>query len=220
MGKEHFNEHCYLIGCVEHSEDWHELRAGGIGSSDAAAVLGMNPWKTNIDLWNEKCGNTVQDDLSDNEAVIFGSKSEEHIRAIYALKNKEQVSKPEATLISNEYPFMRYNPDGIIKRDNGLWEGKTATVRSYAKLKEWDNKIPQQYYVQCLHALAVTGANYIVLTALIYLDFSTSSEIAQLREYRINQDDVLEDIKFLIKEEVKFWKQVQNKEMPFLKIKY
>lgn len=220
MKKEQFNEHCYLVECKEHSEKWHELRSGGIGSSDAAAVLGMNPWKTNIDLWNDKCGNTERVDLSDNDAVIFGSKSEEHIRAIYALKNKEHVSKPEATLISNEYPFMRYNPDGIIAIDNGLWEGKTSTVRSYAKLKEWDNKIPQQYYIQCIHALAVTHCAYIILTALIYLDFSKSSTVAEIREYRIDREDVLEDIKVLIKEETKFWKQIQDKEMPFLKIKY
>jgi len=37
-------------------EQWLELRRQGIGGSDAAAILGMNPWKSPMDVWLEKTG--------------------------------------------------------------------------------------------------------------------------------------------------------------------
>ena len=215
-----YNDHCYLVECEEHSESWHELRGNGIGGSDAGSVLGLNRWKNNVDLWKEKVKISPQTDLSNNAAVIFGSKAEEHLRAIYALKRGVKVKKINGTFISKKHDFIRYNTDGVIPCDNGLWEGKTGTIRSYQKLKEWNESLPPQYYAQCIHALAVHGADYIDLTALLYLDFSTSSERATIREFRIERKDVLQDIEMLINEETKFWGHVIKREEPFLKIKY
>lgn len=214
-----FKNYCHYVEVEEHSPYWHELRSKGIGGSDAAALIGKNKYKTNIELWEEKTGITAPADLSNNEAVIFGSKAEAPMREIYALKNRVEVVKPEGTFISNDFPFMRVNVDGIIVKDNGLWEGKTATLRKYSMLKEWDKKLPEQYYVQCIHALAVTGADYIILSALLYLEFSEST-VAEFREYRINRIDVMTDIKYLIDQEVIFWNQVETKDEPYLKIKY
>jgi predicted phage-related endonuclease len=45
-------------------------RIGFIGSSDAAAVLGLSRWKTPLQIWAEKTGQVVPDDISDKEAVI------------------------------------------------------------------------------------------------------------------------------------------------------
>ena len=214
-----FKTYCHYVEVKEHSPYWHELRSKGIGGSDAAALIGKNKYKTNIELWEEKTGITAPVDLSNNEAVIFGSKAEAPIREIYALKRRIEVVKPEGTFISNDFPFMRVNLDGIIVKDNGLLEVKTATLRSYSMLKEWNDKLPEQYYVQCIHALAVTGADYIELIAVLYLGFSDST-VAEIREYRINRIDVMKDIKYLIDQEVVFWNKVETKEEPFLKIKY
>lgn len=225
-----FGDYCYFEQAVEHSDKWHELRKKGIGGSDAACVLGMNPYKTNIELWEEKTGIKPPPDLSDNEAVMFGSKSEEHIREIYVLKKKVNVQKLDGTLISKKHSFMRVNLDGYIESDHGLLEIKTSTLRKHSQLKDWGyydttlekwvSKIPQNYYVQCIHALAVTGAAYIDLVALLYLGFSSSNTVAEMREYRITREEVLKDIELLILEEQEFWTSVQNNEMPYLKMKY
>lgn len=37
-------------------EDWLAVRKGGIGSSDAAAAVGLNPYKSQLELWLEKTG--------------------------------------------------------------------------------------------------------------------------------------------------------------------
>ena len=44
-----------MIVC-ESRGDWLKQRSSRIGGSDAAAVLGKSPWKTNQRLWEEKTG--------------------------------------------------------------------------------------------------------------------------------------------------------------------
>jgi len=212
-----FNEHCYFQEVEEHSKEWHELRKQGIGGSDAGAILGLNQYKTNVDLWKEKTSEEPSEQIT-NDAIEFGSKSEEHIRAIYSLKNKVEVIKLEGTLISIKNPFMAINLDGYIPSDNGLIEIKTSSIKNYQMLLKWKDQVPDNYFTQCLHALAVTEADYIVLIALLYLDFREGDTVAEIREYRINRSEVEDQIEYLIKSEDKFWKQVQNKEMPLLKI--
>lgn len=215
-----FNEYCDFVECEEHSQEWHDLRSKGIGGSDASSSLGMNPYKSNVDLYLEKIGVKEQDDLSDNDAVYFGSYSEEYNRKLYALMKNKTVIKPNGTFISKKYPFMRYNADGIILDDNGLWEGKAVTIRNFSQLKEWNEQIPQMYYVQCIHALAVTNASYIHLSAILRFDNVYHNKVAEIREYEVIRNEVLKEIDFIIEEEQKFWNNVTNMEEPLLKFKY
>ncbi len=39
-----------ILSIKHNSPEWYELRKSGIGGSDAAAILGISPWKTNVDL--------------------------------------------------------------------------------------------------------------------------------------------------------------------------
>ena len=51
-------------------EQWLELRRRGIDGSDASVILGLNPWKTQMDLWLEKTGEFTEDE--DNEKMYWG----------------------------------------------------------------------------------------------------------------------------------------------------
>ncbi|QHD09130.1 hypothetical protein PspR76_26865 [Pseudomonas sp. R76] len=49
-----------LIGTKElPREDWLTVRKQGIGSSDAGAAVGLNPYKSQLELWLEKTGKTI-----------------------------------------------------------------------------------------------------------------------------------------------------------------
>jgi hypothetical protein len=37
-------------------DDWLEVRRTGIGSSDAAAAIGLNPYQSQLELWMQKTG--------------------------------------------------------------------------------------------------------------------------------------------------------------------
>lgn len=49
---------------VNNRKEWLKARQKGIGGSDAASVLGISPWKTNVQLWEEKTGITEPEDIS------------------------------------------------------------------------------------------------------------------------------------------------------------
>ena len=65
-------------------EEWLNSRSR-IGGSDASAILGMNPYMTNIELWQIKTGQTIPEDISEKSYVIYGNKAEKHIRALFQL---------------------------------------------------------------------------------------------------------------------------------------
>ena len=66
-------------------EKWLEARKKYIGGSDVACILGYNPWKTNKQLYREKKGLVLPDDLSDNPLVAYGTNAEPLIREMYKL---------------------------------------------------------------------------------------------------------------------------------------
>lgn len=73
---------CDLILSVKDAEDhkkWLKVRNMGIGGSDAAVIMGLNPYKSPYQLWLEKTGQAEPPDLSGNQRVYWGSKNEPNI---------------------------------------------------------------------------------------------------------------------------------------------
>ena len=77
-----------VIICKDRAE-WLEARKDGLGASDAAAVLGISPWKTNVQLWEEKTGLVVPEDIGGNPAVKYGNDAEPLLRQFFALDHPE-----------------------------------------------------------------------------------------------------------------------------------
>lgn len=195
---------CDLILSVKDAEDhekWLEARALGIGGSDAAVIMGMNPYKSPYQLWLEKTGQAEAPDLSDNQYVYWGTKNEANIADWFQEETGRKV-KRLGTLRSKEYPFMLANVDRTVVGENAGLEIKTAGVRQYRKWK--DNEIPDAYYCQCLHYMAVTGADYWYIAVLL------GGNEAKWKRIERNE----EDIQHLIMAETDFWKLVETKTPP------
>ena len=202
--------------------EWLRGRSGGIGGSDAAAAIGRSPWRTNRELWLVKTGRRQQDDISDNELVRYGTKAEDPLRKLYALDHPEfeiQHAK-DAVLVNKETPFLRYSPDGLIldrkQGRKGILEIKTTTImKSYDKEK-WgtkdDPRIPDQYYIQVLHGLLVTGFDFVELSAQLKYD----NAYKQIRTYHIERSEVEDDLRALLDAETEFWQHVQEDTEPGL----
>lgn len=195
---------CDLILSVKDAEDhekWLEARALGIGGSDAAVIMGMNPYKSPYQLWLEKTGQAEAPDLSDNQYVYWGTKNEANIADWFQEETGRKV-KRLGTLRSKEYPFMLANVDRTVVGENAGLEIKTAGVRQYRKWK--DDEIPDAYYCQCLHYMAVTGADYWYIAVLL------GGNEAKWKRIERNE----EDIQHLIMAETDFWKLVETRTPP------
>ena len=70
---------------LQDRDRWFSKRSNYIGGSDAASIIGMNPYRNNVDLWEIKTGRVAQEDISDKPYVRYGTLAEEHLRALYAL---------------------------------------------------------------------------------------------------------------------------------------
>ena len=64
--------------------EWLRERFKGIGGSDAGAAIGVNKYKSNVDLYKEKTGMIKPVDISSKPAVLYGKHAEEHLRAVCA----------------------------------------------------------------------------------------------------------------------------------------
>lgn len=190
----------------------------GIGASQAACILGLNPYKSNTELWQELTGRKKPDDLSDNSAVKYGKEAETHIRALFALEHSEMaVDYHEFDILqSSEYPFMFATLDGELtdkQGRKGVLEIKTAEPRNKVMWEEWNNQIPQHYYCQILHQLVVTGWEFAILRARLKLQTESGIKIFE-REYRFEVSECVDDMKMLITEETKFIQNVRAGKKP------
>lgn len=202
-------------------EEWLQNRKR-IGGSDASAILGRNPYKTNIELWQEKTGRTVPEDISDKPYVKYGIAAEEHLRALFALDHPEYtVCYEENNIwINDRMPWAHASLDGwLIDKEgrNGIWECKTTNILQAMQKEKWKQQIPDNYYVQVLHYLMVTEFDFAVLKA--QLKYDSSGEIyLHTRHYPIERSEVQEDIDYLMQKEAEFWEYVKSDKLPPLEL--
>ena len=209
--------------------EWLEARKHTIGGSDASCVVGMNPYKTNEQLWLEKTGQSVPEDIGDKPYVKYGNDAEPLLRELFKLDfPKYQVFYEENNIFHNDaFPFAHYSADGwleervpindgmdvIVRR--GILEIKTTEILQSMQKEKWDNRIPDNYYIQCLHGLLVLDADFVVLKAQLKTVFNGVPYL-QTKHYHIEREDVLADLEYLAQEEYKFSQSLQSGKRPAL----
>lgn len=149
----------HMIRLKSH-EEWLKHR-DRIGGSDAAAIVGMNPYKNNVELWQIKTGQVVPEDISDKPYVKYGTEAEQYLRELFKLDFPEyQVEYVENNMFFNDkYPFAHASLDGWLTDPagrRGVWECKTTQIQHPGQKGKWIGRVPDNYYIQILHYLMVT----------------------------------------------------------------
>ena len=206
---------------IKTREEWLEIRKSGLGASEVSAIVGMNPYMTNIELFEYKTGIKEPEDIGDKPYVKYGLEAEKHLRALFALDFPQyKVGYKDFDLVRNEkYPFILATLDGrLIERETGrkgVLEIKTTEILKSMSRENWKDQVPDNYFVQCLHQLLTTGWEYVILKA--QLKYNYDGEIfLQTKHYHIERSEVKEDLEYLLEQEIKFWEKVQKKERPDL----
>lgn len=202
------------------TDEWLKSRTA-IGGSDAAALVGLNPYKTNIDLWREKTGRAAAPDISNEDYVKFGHDAEPHIRALFALDHPQyEVDYVENNMFINDrYPFAHASLDGWLTEKEtgrkGILEIKTTNILQSMQREKWNDRIPDNYYCQVLWYLMVTEFDFAILKARLRSDWQGETRIT-VRHYMIERSEVQEDIDELEKAGWKMWKAIQEDREPNL----
>ena len=144
-------------------EEWKSLRHKYIGGSDAAAVVGMNTYVSPYTLWAEKTGRLPGFD--GNLATEVGTFLEEFVAQKFTDVTGKKVRRSNQSWFNDQYPWAIANIDReIVGEDAGL-EIKTTSELNTQKFK--GGEYPANYYVQCMHYMAVTGKQKWYLAVLI-----------------------------------------------------
>ena len=181
-------------------EEWLEHRNKTIGGSDASAILGMNSYSSPYTVWAEKLGKLPPKE--DNEAMRIGRDLEAYVAQRFTEKTGKKVRKENNILLNPKYPFAHANVDRMVVGEDAGLECKTTSSLNLSKFK--NGEFPDNYYVQCIHYLMVTGCKRWYLGVLVlgrgFFDFV------------IERDE--EEIAALAKSEEDFWKYVESKTPP------
>lgn len=210
-------------------EEWLKARTK-IGGSDASAIVGMNPYKSNVELWKEKAYGIEPVDISDKPYVKYGTEAEPLLRELFKLDYPEyQVCYEENNIWFNDkYPWAHASLDGwLIERDTGskgILEIKTTEIQSGNQRQKWGTpwkpNLPQNYYIQILHYLMVTEFDFVMLVGQLKSNLTDENGdpalVKTTRHYRVNRSDdgVEEGIQRLAEEEYRFWKMIQERKEP------
>lgn len=209
------------MNILQDHDAWLEARSHYIGGSDAAAVLGLNPYKSNLELWQEKTGLVVPEDISEKPYVKYGHATEGYLREMFALDFPEyEVTYAENNIWLNDaVPFAHASLDGWLMDQGGrrgILEIKTTNILRSMQKETWNRRIPDNYYVQVLHYLMVTEFDFAILKAQLKYEFPGGDIMLQTRHYKIERSEVEDDISYLARNEADFWRNVQAKKKPAL----
>ena len=188
-------------------DEWLEVRKHGIGSSDAAAAVGLNPYKSQLELWMEKTGRDTdlpKPDPTDTTAPVYwGTLLEPIVAASYTQQTGRRVRKVNAVLQHPDRPWMLANIDREVigASDVQILECKTAGEFG---ARHWRDGVPEYVQLQVQHQLAVTGKQAADVAVLLCGQ--------QLKVHRIERDDELITKLMLLQE--RFWHYVTTDTPP------
>jgi len=202
-----------------------EERARGVGSSDIAAILGISPWKSALEVYWEKTGE-VEVPNKDNERMYWGTVTEDLIARECARRLEVEVHRVNDPICVDGEPWKRANIDRRIVGtsigpavqpflpDGHRWEdyrdgrrrmGLECKQASGWLLDEWVNdNIPWNYQCQVQWCLYVTGWDLWVFSGL----FGGND----LRTWVIERDD--EAIGRIVEVVERFWHDHVEKGCP------
>jgi putative phage-type endonuclease len=178
-------------------------RRNGIGGTDIGAILGINPYKTAYDVYQEKVHN-YEKDLSWNEKVIWGNLLEEPISRRYADLMKVDLISIEP-IQSLKHPYLFGSPDRLIKgRKKGLEIKAVGESQKCLWGASGSQEVPEYYYIQAAHYMLVLDYDSWDIAVLIGGQ--------ELRIYSFERDREIDNI--ILTNSSVFWRDHILKRVP------
>jgi len=175
-------------------EQWLRERKTYIGGSDIGCILGLSKYKTALDVYLDKIGDTIEESTS--EAAHWGNMLEDVVAKEYASRTGLEVTESEGLIRHKKHPFIAANIDRWVDGKKHVLECKTA---NFMKGKEWGeqvtDQIPELYLCQVAYYAAICDVEKVDIAVLI------GGQEFRMYSYKRNKE--FEDK--LIRVAVNFW---------------
>jgi putative phage-type endonuclease len=173
-------------------------RTRGIGGSDQAAICGLSPWKTPLQVYLEKTGEAAP--TPDNPAMAYGRMLEPVIRDWYTSETGVPVIVPDE-IAHPKYGFLLANLDGLTGE-------KVIEIKTARSDNDWGepgtDHIPLYYMTQVQY--------YMLLVNLPLADIPVSFYGQMPVIYTVEADPEIQEM--LLEKSIKFWELVQRRTPP------
>lgn len=195
--------------CESDRAHWLEMKKNHISGTDASVIMGVNPWKTPLELYYQKRGEAPDDDIGGADAVHFGTIFEDVVAREFMEREGIKVIK-RGTMLDLHDERRIANVDRVCV---GMHAGLECKTTSAFNAAEWaDDGIPRHYFYQCLHYLIVmfgdVAGRPLVDDAKWYIACLIGGQKYVMREIRY-ADHVDEAVE-LVKKETDFYKRLHN----------
>lgn len=195
-----------VVECRDKAE-WLKVRKRGIGASEAATLVGADPYgNTLADLWAKKCG-ILSDTIQETERMRLGTRLEPVLRELYMeATDRLVVWSPYTIHRLPTSPWALATLDGEIApltEDGGPGVLELKCVDA-ALAGEWKDEPPLAHLVQVQWQLLVTGYQWGSIACLLggnkflWLDIERREDV----------------IGVLVAEGEKLWRMVETREPP------
>lgn len=175
-------------------EEWLARRQSVIGASEIAALVGMNPYQTPIDIYLSK----INPAYTDNPNMKMGRRLEPVILDMYSDETGQPVAPNSELLIHPTIPSIGCTPDGfVLAEERGLIEAK-ATKRHISSTAD------ESHYIQLQYQLGVSG--------LTWGEIAYLSAGWEFHRFRFDRDDEL--VKALFEVAQDFWNEHVTRRIP------
>lgn len=189
-------------------QEWLADRQSGIGSSDASAVAGCNPYKSALEVYMHLVdGSPATGELPDDPLMLAGLVCEPAVARFYELETGVGLATPKPRT-HPKYPWMKATADRVRVDSHGeptrIVELKTASVYAKGWGEHGTDEVPEWYIIQVQHQMAVFGLDVADIACLIGGN--------DFRIYPIERNESI--INSLIEIESAFWKRVEDRNPP------
>ena len=188
-------------------------RTAFIGGSDVSAILGVSPWKSPFQLYQEKIGAFCEEATKAKQKLFDRGHRWEPVVVEMLVDelldrgHDVQIIDRNARYQDPEFPFLACELDLELLIDGEEHNAEIKTVSPFAA-KAWGeqdtDEIPLYYAAQVMHGLMVKPRKRAIVAALIGVD--------DLRLHQIERDE--ETIAAIRAKEVEFWRRVQERDAP------
>ncbi|AIV35550.1 YqaJ viral recombinase family protein [Streptomyces sp. CCM_MD2014] len=148
--------------------EWEAVRRLGIGGSDVAAIVGLDKYRGQRHVFEEKHGREV---VRDNEAMEIGREIEDFIARLFSKRTGVPIATPPGTIGHVDHPWALVNIDrDTLDPDTGEVVGPLECKnRSEYQLEEWESEDgpPDAPALQCHWGMAVGGYQRGYVAALV-----------------------------------------------------
>ncbi len=190
---------------------WLAERRTGIGGSDIAAILGVSPYRTAVDVWMDKTGRATK--IEENEAMYWGTTLEDIVAREYSKRNSIKVERINRVVRKPGAEWMLANLDRIcwqngqmpvVRRTGRIVSRHALECKTASAWKSdvWthaddiaDTPLPVEYTAQVMWYMAVADLDVVDVAVLIGGQ--------KYEQRRVERDD--ETIRAMVERAEAFW---------------